>query len=68
MSELIGKCDTPVDLLNMAIKFENDSIIFYLGMKKLVPEDLGKDKVEKLIEEEMKHVVMLNKEIHILEK
>lgn len=50
------------EILKEAISTEKDSIVFYIGMKELVPEKLGKDKIETIIKEEMDHIrVLANK-------
>ncbi len=49
------------EILRKGLRFEKDSIAFYLGMRDLVSVELGKDKVAKIIEEEKSHVVMLAK-------
>ncbi|MFH0977353.1 MAG: ferritin family protein [Spirochaetota bacterium] len=46
-------------ILMTAIDMEKDSIVFYAGMKDLVPEQLGKDKLDNIIGEEKKHVRLL---------
>ncbi len=51
------------DILRKALGLEKDSIIFYLGMKEMVPQRLGKDKIEHIIREEMRHIVLLNREL-----
>ena len=51
------------DLLRSAIGREEDAIVFFLGMKGMVPGSLGKDKIDAIIKEEMRHVVMLTKEL-----
>ena len=61
LSGLFAGDSGPVDVLRKALRFEKDSIAFYLGMTDLVSEELGKGKVAKIIEEEKKHVVMLAK-------
>ena len=43
-----------------AINQEKDSIVFYLGMKGLIPENLGKGKIDSIINEEMKHIRLLS--------
>jgi rubrerythrin len=43
----------------MAIDAEKNSIVFYTGIKRAVPEALGKDILDQIITEEMKHIVML---------
>lgn len=47
------------NILNMAIDSEKNSIVFYTGIKRAVPEALGKDILDQIITEEMKHIVML---------
>jgi len=42
-----------------AVSLEKDSITFYLGMKELVPENLGKNEIENIIKEEMSHITYL---------
>jgi rubrerythrin len=53
-------------VLKAAILAEKDSIVFYLGMKEMVPEKYGKDKLEKIIKEEMGHIKILGKELKAL--
>jgi rubrerythrin len=48
------------DVLTMAIQAEKNSILFYTGIKQIVPEAIGQETVEKIIVEEMKHVVSLS--------
>jgi len=47
-------------ILHEAIMAEKDSIVFYVGMKDLVPGDDGKDKIEAIIKEEMGHIRLLS--------
>lgn len=54
------------NILKSAITGEKDSIVLYLGMKDLVPEKFGQDKIEKIIREEMGHIRMLSKELKAL--
>lgn len=51
------------NILRFALGKEKETINFYTGLRQLVPANLGKDDVEKIIQEEMKHVTILNKEI-----
>ncbi len=46
-------------ILVSAIQAEKDSIVFYLGMKELVPEKLGKSKLDDIVKEEMGHIRLL---------
>jgi len=56
------------EILKNAIAAEKDSIIFYLGMKDVVPAHLGKQKLESIIKEEMEHISLLSKELLELKK
>ncbi len=47
-------------ILRAAIGLEKESIVFYLGMKELVPENLGKNRIDKIIKEEMGHIRLLS--------
>jgi len=47
-------------ILQTAICLEKDSIVFYLGMKDLVPAKAGKDRIDKIIKEEMGHIRLLS--------
>jgi len=51
------------ETLKAAILAEKDSIVFYLGMKDLVPDKFGKDKLDEIIKEEMGHIRILSKEL-----
>ena len=55
--------ETPQEILQTAIGAEKDSIIFYLGIKDMVPAGAGKDKVDAIIAEEMNHIVILSGEL-----
>ena len=48
------------DVLHKAISLEKDSIVFYQGIKELVPRENGKNKIDAIIREEMQHVVILS--------
>jgi rubrerythrin len=52
-----------VEILKSAIEAEKDSIVFYLGMKEEVPENLGKNRIEAIIKEEMGHIRLLSKQL-----
>jgi rubrerythrin len=51
------------EILKAAIEAEKDSIVFYLGMKEMVPEARGKDRMDGIIKEEMGHIRLLSKEL-----
>ena len=56
------------DIFKTAITAEKDSIVFYLGMKDVIPEHLGKQKLDGIIKEEMSHIRLLSKELLELTK
>ena len=56
-----SKGDEPLEsIINTAIGLEKDSIVFYLGIRKLVPKAMGIDKIDDIIREEMSHVAILS--------
>lgn len=55
-------------VLLSALGAEKDSIVFYLGMKDLVPEKLGKEKIDAIIDEEKKHIKLIGGELLALGK
>lgn len=59
---LTGK-ETKEDILKAAIGYEKDSIVFYLGIKEVVPPELGRDKIDSILREEMSHVAVLSDEL-----
>jgi rubrerythrin len=60
-------CDKSIgELLKIAIGLEKESIVFYLGLRDLVPAKLGTDKVERILKEEMSHVALLRGQLAAL--
>jgi rubrerythrin len=51
------------EIYKSAITAEKDSIVFYLGMKEVVPSHLGKEKLDGIIKEEMKHIKLISKKL-----
>ncbi len=51
------------DLIHIALNAEKNSVAFYVGIKELVPKDIGKEKVQKIIKEEMSHIATLNEKL-----
>lgn len=47
-------------ILKGAITAEKDSIVFYLGMKDMVGGTHGKNRIDAIIKEEMKHIKLLS--------
>jgi len=62
-AERMSGKEKPEDILLWAISQEKESIVFYLGMKEAVPERFGRKKVDEIIQEEMRHIAILSKEL-----
>lgn len=52
--------ETEADILRMALQKEKDSIVFYHGLKDFVRDKAGKAQIDRIIKEEMRHVVTLD--------
>ena len=63
--ELTGS-ETPKELLEIAMNSEKESVVFYFGLKSLVPAKAGRDKVEEIILEELSHITILLGELKSL--
>jgi len=59
-SKKLSGNETLAQIFNTALNMEKDSIVFYLGMKEIIPEKLGKNKIDGIIKEEMNHIIILN--------
>jgi rubrerythrin len=55
-------------IFRSALAAEKDSIAFYLGMKDLVPQGSGQEKIEDVIKEEMRHIRLLGERLAALKK
>ncbi len=58
VEKLTGRESTG-QLLEIAVKAEKNSVVFYNGLKELVPLRAGRDKVEQIIKEELGHLAAL---------
>ena len=67
-SEMLAGSPTPEQVLNFAITLEKDSIVFYLGVKDAVPEELGQAHIDRIIREEMSHITLLSRELAALQE
>ena len=54
------------EILRMAIGQEKDSIVFYTGLKEMISQTAGRERIEAIIKEEMGHIGFLNREIAAL--
>jgi rubrerythrin len=58
--EMLTGQETMTEIIRIAIGLEKESILFYLGLKDMVPPKLGRDRINGIIEEEKKHVAQLS--------
>ena len=61
--DMIKKGSDLKDILKKAIDLEKNSIVFYIGLKDMVSAKSGRAKVEMIISQELKHIVMLSDKI-----
>ena len=47
------------EILKAALIAEKDAIVFFMGLKEMVPENLGKNRLEGIIKEEMSHIKLI---------
>jgi rubrerythrin len=55
--------ESAAEVIEKALGFERDSILFFIGMARAVPARLGSGRVQKIIDEEIGHVAYLKKEL-----
>ncbi len=63
IDNLVAGCTSVSDIINIAIQFEKDSVVLYNTIMSLVPQNLGKSKIQPLIDEEIKHVAILQEKL-----
>jgi len=60
--ELHGRQEK-TDIIRRAVEKEKDSIVFYHGLKEFVPAGADKGKIDDIIKEEMRHIVILDQSL-----
>jgi rubrerythrin len=60
--ELRGRQEK-TDIIRRAVEREKDSIVFYHGLKEFIPAEADKEKIDDIIKEEMKHIVILDQSL-----
>jgi rubrerythrin len=63
MCDALSPKSTLSEILKMAIEAEKNSILFYTGIRKALPEAKAKDVIEDIIGEEMNHIVILSSKL-----
>jgi rubrerythrin len=51
------------ELLEIAIGAEKNSVLYYVGLKDLVPAEAGRGKIEAIIREEVRHIADLRRRL-----
>ncbi len=59
VDRVLGEAKTIEEILDLALRFEKDSILFFEWARDLTREDWGKEKINALIEEEKKHIAQV---------
>ncbi len=65
-TESLKAVNTAAEALDMALRFEKDSVVFFLGMKDVLPDESSKGEIDKLIDAERDHVRMLSEKVREL--
>lgn len=59
MAHLFTGNESISEIMDLAVHAEKKSILFYVGLKDMVPESLGRKHVDRIIAEEKQHVIVL---------
>ena len=57
---------TMKDILHIALECEKNSILFYLGIKDMIPSEAEKHKIDYIIHEERNHITLLSSQLALL--
>jgi len=60
LSEEFSGQESKEDIFKKAIEKEKESIVYYTGLRNLVPAQAGQDKIDDIIKEEMHHIRILD--------
>ena len=66
-SEALSGRESMAEILNAAIDLEKDSIVFYQGMKAVVPAEAGKGRLDAIIKQEIGHILDLTGQLEALD-
>jgi rubrerythrin len=59
VADSLTGAETMEEVLTTAIGLEKESVLFYLGLKDMVPPKYGRERIEDIIREERSHIVQL---------
>jgi rubrerythrin len=60
--------ETLEQIIQTALELEKESILFYVGLKDIVPDNRTRQKIDEIIGEEKSHLVTLKKELDRVRK
>ena len=63
---VIADRSTPEEIIDLAIEFEKESILFFLILKRLMSKRSGSEEIQKVIDEEVGHMAYLASKKRIL--
>lgn len=62
-AEFFSHAPTPESILTAALGLEKDSVVFYVGVKEAVPATMGREYIDRIIQEEMSHITLLSRQL-----
>lgn len=65
-ASVIDDRSTPEEIIDLAIEFEKESILFFLTLKRLMSKRSGSEEIQKVIDEEVGHMAYLASKKRIL--
>jgi rubrerythrin len=65
--KMVTDAHTLKDIIKIALQAEKDSIAFFVGLKELVPQKAGKERMGQIIREEMSHIKWLSDKVKEME-
>jgi len=54
------------DVLERAMRMEKESIVFYTGLREVVPEAMGRERIDAIIREELQHLLQLGERLALV--
>ena len=63
--ELTGN-ETTKEIIEIALNSEKESVVFYHGLRSLVPPKAGRDKIDAIITEELSHIRVLLEQLKLI--
>lgn len=65
-TEELSGGETMKEIIEIALNSEKESVVFYYGLRGLVPPKAGRDKIDAIITEELSHIRILLEQLKLL--